>query len=354
VKWTVGALAEALAAGDRRALARGLSIAEDEMPGKPALMRQVFPATGHAWILGVTGAPGTGKSSLVSALTGVYRSRGHTVGILAVDPTSPFSGGAILGDRIRMREHSGDAGVFIRSMATRGSLGGLAWTTRDCVRILDAAGFDLVIVETVGAGQSEVDIARTAHTTIVVEAPGLGDDVQAIKAGILEIADILVVNKSDRPGAMQTVRALKAMLELGHPSPREGLVRHHGQAMRVEAPAPATTEAPLWIPPVIQTVAPEGSGIDDLVAAIDAHRDHVNGQGARAAQEGRLLREELIDRLSQSILRYVMTRVPATEIDARLEMVRNRRMDPQAAVRHILADSGIITEGFDEFSRDGG
>src|SRR5262245_55127195 len=215
---------EAVLKGSRRALAKLLTLIENRHPDAQAALAELYPHTGKAWIVGVTGAPGTGKSSLVNALTKVLREQGKTVAIVAVDPTSPFSGGAILGDRIRMNDLSGDKGVFIRSMATRGSLGGVASATRDVVRVLDAAGFDYVLVETVGAGQSEVDIVRTAYTTLVIEAPGLGDDVQAIKAGILEIADILVVNKADRSGADQTVRSLKAMLELGHPSARDQFV----------------------------------------------------------------------------------------------------------------------------------
>jgi len=214
--------------GSRRALARLITQVENRTPAAQQALAALYPHTGRAYLVGITGAPGTGKSSVVNALTKTLRAQQHTVAIVAVDPTSPFSGGAVLGDRIRMLDLSGDKGVYIRSMANRGSLGGLAATTGDVVRVLDAAGFDYVLIETVGAGQSEVDIARTAMTTIVVDAPGLGDDVQAIKAGILEIADILVVNKADRPGVENTVRALKAMLELGH---RMLYTRHHGGAL---------------------------------------------------------------------------------------------------------------------------
>src|ERR1044071_5722057 len=220
-------LVTAVRAGDRRALARLLTAVENQREGVDEALKALYPHTGRAWVIGLTGAPGTGKSSLVTELAKAYRAQGETVAVLAVDPTSPFTGGAILGDRIRMRELSGDKGVFIRSMATRGSLGGLARATRDAIRVLDAAGFDRILVETVGAGQSEVDIVRAAYTTVVIEAPGLGDDVQAIKAGILEIADVLVVNKADRPGVDNTVRGLKTMLELGHPASRENMVSHH-------------------------------------------------------------------------------------------------------------------------------
>ncbi|MBC7814037.1 MAG: methylmalonyl Co-A mutase-associated GTPase MeaB, partial [Burkholderiales bacterium] len=259
-------LTQGVLSGNRRALARLLTYVENEREGVDEALAALFPHTGKAWIIGVTGAPGTGKSTLVSALAQAYRKADKTVAILAVDPTSPFSGGAILGDRIRMRDLAGDAGVFIRSMATRGSLGGLARATGDVARVLDAGGFDVIIVETVGAGQSEVDIVRMAQTTIVVDAPGMGDDVQAIKAGILEIADVLVVNKADRPGAENTVRGLKAMLELGHPALRSQFAAHHGQLLPVEtAPATDNGHAPMWIPPIVQTAAVEGKGIEDVI-----------------------------------------------------------------------------------------
>lgn len=200
-----------LLAGNRRALARTISQVENEGPEAHALLAALYPHTGRSHVIGVTGAPGTGKSTLVNALAKAYRAAGRTVGVIAVDPTSPFSGGALLGDRVRMRDLAGDPGVFIRSMATRGSLGGLARATADVISVLDAAGFDRILVETVGVGQAEIDIASAAHTTIVVEAPGLGDEVQAIKAGILEIADLFAVNKADRDGADHTVMALQMM-----------------------------------------------------------------------------------------------------------------------------------------------
>ncbi len=210
---------QAVLSGDRLALSRLLTQVENDAPEGRAALIELFPHTGKAHLIGVTGAPGTGKSSLVNQLALHYRKKDNKrVAIVAVDPSSPFTGGAVLGDRVRMRDLSGDTGVFIRSMATRGSLGGLAQSTASMVQVFDAAGFDIVIIETVGAGQSEVDVARLAHTTLVVEAPGLGDDIQAIKAGILEIADILVVNKADRPGVENTEKALKSMLELAHPT----------------------------------------------------------------------------------------------------------------------------------------
>ena len=324
-----------LLAGNRRALARLLSQAENQTEAATEALVQLHPHTGRAWVIGVTGAPGTGKSSLVNALAQGFRQRGQTVAILAVDPTSPFSGGAILGDRIRMRDLSGDSGVFIRSMATRGSLGGLARTTRDCVRLMDAAGFDVILVETVGAGQSEVDIVRTAYTTLVVEAPGLGDDVQAIKAGILEIADVLVVNKADRPGAQQTVRALRAMLELGHPVARQ--VNHHGQLMTVnETPVSSALQVEDWLPVVVETVATEKKGIEALLEAIDAHRAHLQGE-AFIKRQRQNLEVELLERLQTALLERLNRNLSSEVLSTMIDQVRQRQISPQAAVEMLLS-----------------
>lgn len=330
-----------LLAGRRRALARALTMVENQQPGVQAMLAALYPHTGKAWIIGVTGAPGTGKSSLVNALTRTLRDQGATVGIIAVDPTSPFSGGAILGDRIRMQDHSGDAGVFIRSMATRGSLGGLARATRDAVRVMDAAGFDYVIVETVGAGQSEVDIVRTAHTTLVIEAPGLGDDVQAIKAGILEIADVLVVNKADRHGANQTVRGLRAMLELGHPAARDQFIAHHGRLMAIHPPSEAATanadpHAAMWIPPVIKTVAKDGTGIDELCAAIASHRQHLLDSGQVQSVQRQYIEIELYERLQNAMMQRLSNSVPSETIAAIIDQIQSRQLDPQSAVQQLL------------------
>lgn len=329
-------LVEALLRGERRALARLLTIVENEREGMDEALAALFPYTGNAWIIGVTGAPGTGKSTLLNALTKAYRKAGKTVAIIAVDPTSPFSGGAILGDRIRMRDLAGDSGVFIRSMATRGSLGGLSRATRDAIRVLDAAGFDIVLVETVGAGQSEVDIVRTAQTTIVVEAPGLGDDVQAIKAGILEIADILVVNKADRPGADNTVRSLRAMLDLGHPAARSQLIRHHGQLL--EPPAPdSDSPVALWLPPVVRTVSTEESGIDELMAAVESHRAYLNGDGVLDMLEQQRIEIELYDRLQNTLLTRLLHVLPGDSVAGIIRRVQIREITPQQAVSVILA-----------------
>lgn len=329
-------LVDDVKAGNRRALARALTIVENNRPGKRELLAKLFPHTGKAWILGVTGAPGTGKSSLVNSLTKELRARDNTVGIIAVDPTSPFSGGAILGDRIRMSDHTGDTGVFIRSMATRGSLGGLARATRDAVRVMDAGGFDVVIVETVGAGQSEVDIVRTAHTTLVVEAPGMGDDVQAIKAGILEIADVLVVNKADRHGANNTVRSLRAMLELGHPAARARFSTHHGRLMASDEPETDTEADSTWIPPVVRTTAISGEGLDNLLEAIDAHRQHLQESGDAARLEARYIEIELSERLQNAFLARLTERIPPDTLTTYIERIRARELDPQSAVEQLL------------------
>ena len=327
---------DALLSGSRRALARILTRIENQAAGSQEVLSELFPHTGNAWIIGVTGAPGTGKSSFVNGLTKKLREQDKTVAILAVDPTSPFSGGAILGDRIRMGDHSGDKGVFIRSMATRGSLGGLAVTTRDMVRVMDAAGFDYVIVETVGAGQSEVDIVRTAYTTIVIEAPGLGDDVQAIKAGILEIADILVVNKADRSGADQTVRSLRAMLELGHPSSRDQFVSHHGRLMATSDNPPNESDSTLWMPPVLKTSALQEEGLGEVIEQIEKHRQHLQESGAVAAYEARYIEIELYDRLQQALMQQSLGNLSDSTIRETINQIQNRELDPQSAVQKLL------------------
>jgi LAO/AO transport system kinase len=320
--------------GDRLALARLLTQVENDSPEGRAAMIELFPHTGRAHLIGVTGSPGTGKSSLVNRLAMHYRrSDNRRVAIVAVDPSSPFTGGAVLGDRVRMRDLSGDPGVFIRSMATRGSLGGLAQSTANMAQVFDAAGFDVVIIETVGAGQSEVDVARLAHTTLVVEAPGLGDDIQAIKAGILEIADILVVNKADRPGVENTEKALKSMLELAHPTQR--VFKHHGTYMSVPVPE-NDFQKTLWIPSILRTVSTEGKGIPELADAIAKHLAYLTQSGDWAVRErarlevelDALIRETLVSRFREAVSQQVYENV--------LERVIQRDLSPWEAVKLLI------------------
>jgi len=321
--------------GDRLALARLLTQVENDSPEGRAALVELFPHTGKAHLIGVTGAPGTGKSSLVNQLALYYRkTQNKRVAILAVDPSSPFTGGAVLGDRVRMRDLSGDTGVFIRSMATRGSLGGLAQSTANMAQVFDAAGFDIVIIETVGAGQSEVDVARLAHTTIVVEAPGLGDDIQAIKAGILEVADILVINKSDRPGVENTEKALKSMLDLAHPTER--VFQHHGQTMRTVAPKQNADSAPMWIPPIQRTVATEGRGIAELAESIARHVAHLTQSGDWAVRERARLEVELDALIRETLVRQFREEVSQMQYEETLERIIQRELSPWNAVKSLM------------------
>ncbi len=345
-------LLEGVLAGRRRTVARAISLVEDGGLPARALLAALHPHTGRAHILGVTGPPGSGKSTLVNALT-LHLRRGEagparSVAIIAVDPTSPFSGGAILGDRIRMRDLSGDPGIFIRSMASRGNLGGLAWATADAVKVLDAAGFDLVIVETVGAGQAEVDIARMAHTTVVVEVPGLGDDVQAIKAGILEIADVFAVNKADQEGADHAVMALRMMLDLD--SGRGGSVLHHGKLLAVAdagrepeagspSPSPATDAPPRWRPPIHKTVASRHEGIPELAGAILAHRAFLEQTGRLAWRERERAAAELETIVQQEALRRALASSDGDHLRALIDRIVARDLDPYAAAQQLLLDS---------------
>jgi LAO/AO transport system kinase len=327
-------LAQSVLAGDRLSLSRLLTQVENNTPEGRAALIDLFPHTGRAHLIGITGAPGTGKSSLVNQLALYYRrNEQKRVAIVAVDPSSPFTGGAVLGDRVRMRDLSGDPGVFIRSMASRGSLGGLAQSTAAVVQVFDAAGYEIILIETVGAGQSEVDIARLAHTTIVVEAPGLGDDIQAIKAGILEIADILVVNKADRPGAENTIKALRNALELAHPL--RHVFQHHGRLEVVESPS-QSVEYNSWIPPLLATVATEGKGIQELAEAIGQHVAHLRQSGDWAARERARLEVELETLLSEALLARFRASLSPQQYELVVEKVFRREFSPWEAVKLLL------------------
>jgi LAO/AO transport system kinase len=311
-------LVAAALAGNRYALARLISLVEDDRPGARAALAAIYPHTGRAHVVGVTGAPGSGKSTLVNELAKLLRAQDTTVGVVAVDPSSPFTGGAMLGDRIRMRDLVGDPGVFIRSMATRGSLGGLARATSDAVKVLDAVGFAVVLVETVGAGQSEVDIARTAHTTVVVEAPGMGDEVQALKAGLMEIADVLVVNKADRPGAANAARALELVIDRNRLS-SEG---QGGDSV--------------WRPPILQTIALDGTGVQEVLQAIAAHREHLHISGQWASRERARVETEMLNVLRQELLGRVLARLGGDQTEAWVERIVAREIDVYTAVQTIL------------------
>jgi LAO/AO transport system kinase len=333
-------LSQDVLAGNRLALARLLTHIENETPDGRAALNEIFAKTGHAHLIGVTGAPGTGKSTLVNQLAHYYRNPPDglvpkQVAIVAVDPSSPFSGGAVLGDRVRMRDLAGDPGVFIRSMASRGSLGGLATATSGVVQAFDAAGYEVILIETVGAGQAEVDIARLAHTTLVVEAPGLGDDIQAIKAGILEIADILVINKADRSGVENTEQALRGMLSLAHPVER--IFYHHGH---MEEVAPLQAEPPsdqeIWIAPIQRTVATEGIGIDELIDQIDRHQAYLQQSGGWKQRELARLQSELNNLIQIKLTHQWRRRLTPQEYQNTLEQLIQRRISPREAADQLI------------------
>ena len=332
---STAALVDGVLGSDRLSLSRAITRVENQEADATALLTALYPHSGRAHIIGVTGAPGTGKSTLVTALAQSYRAAGMTIGIVAIDPTSPFTGGALLGDRVRMRALAGDGGVFVRSMATRGSLGGLSKTTGDVVTVMDAAGFDRIIVETVGVGQAEVEIASTAHTTLVVEAPGLGDEVQAIKAGILEIADILVVNKADRPGLDRTLRALEMMLEIEGNGAR--YVRHHGQLLRVESPVESDDDEARWQVIVMKTVAMGGTGVEELRQRIEAHRAWLVASGEMTLREQLRIANTLENIIRAELNRRIAASMPATGLDQLVEAIRRRESDPYAAAAGLLS-----------------
>ena len=308
-------LAERVLQGEIRAAARLMRDIDDGLKSSIEELKLLYPHTGNAFIVGITGPPGAGKSTLVDQLTAVFRKRDKKVGIVAVDPTSPFTGGAILGDRIRMNRHADDDGVFIRSLATRGHLGGISRSTSDVVNVLDAMGKDVIIIETVGVGQDEIDIVRMAHTTVVVMVPGLGDDIQAIKAGILEIGDVFVVNKADRDEAERTVRDLAVMLEMHPDKDRE------------------------WRPKVLKTEASRNVGIEELVDELEKHREYLNDSGAIKhlieEKNASLFTEILKDRLFAEVFGHIHVNGRFREI---MDDMMERRKDPYTAVEEVLAE----------------
>jgi LAO/AO transport system kinase len=313
-------LTNQLRSGDVRSLSRAISTVENRAPGWSELLKVLFPHSGKARVLGLTGPPGAGKSTLVDQLARLYRKENHTVGIIAVDPTSPYTGGAILGDRIRMQEHFSDPGIYIRSMATRGSLGGLARTTADVTTVLDASGRDLIMIETVGVGQDEVDIVRLADVTIVILVPGMGDDVQTIKAGIMEIADIFVINKSDRDGAEHVEREIRTLQSLA--------MRHDG-----------------WTPPIVKTIASEGTGVKELAGAIANYETYLQKENLALNKRVENWQERLVEMLRDLMLEKAQAQFGDGNLARLAAEVAEHKRDPYTLVEEIAANVGKTGAG---------
>lgn len=338
-------LSERVLAGDVRAASRLMRLIDDGDPAATAELQALFPKTGRAYVIGVTGSPGAGKSTLTDRLVAHYRKQGKTVGVIAVDPTSPFTGGAILGDRIRMQGHATDPGVFIRSLATRGNLGGLSRATGDCLRVMDAMGRDVVIIETVGVGQDEIDIAQLAHTTIVVLVPGMGDDIQAIKAGILEVADVFAVNKADLDGADRVVRELRSMLELRHAikappldhDAHHRMVRAKAEGKRVE---PVESGPPEWEPPIQKTIAAKDQGVDELVAAIAKHRAFLETTGEKVKREQNRALTQFVTLLRERLLKAGLERLERERGNLAVvaQRIASREADPYALADELSGE----------------
>ena len=334
-------LSQRVLAGEVRAASRLMRDIDDGLPGATEALREIFPKTGRAYIIGITGSPGAGKSTLTDRVIAHLRKAGKTVGVIAVDPTSPFTGGAILGDRIRMQDHATDPGVFIRSLATRGHLGGLSRATGDCIRVMDAMGRDVIIVETVGVGQDEIDIAQMAHSTLVVTVPGMGDDIQAIKAGILEVADLFVVNKSDLDGADRVVRELRMMLELRHavkaaPMDHDAhhrMVRAKAEGRPVEEPAGPRE----WEPPILKVVAAKDQGVDALLKGVEEHRAFLEETGQLKVKERTRAAAQFVALLRERLLRGALARLERErgKLDEVAARIADRQADPYALAEEL-------------------